>query len=269
MKKSMSIAALLLIFSVSALAQRSYTVVAHRGGANLGCENTLSCIAAGISAGADMVEVDVHLSADGEVVVSHDHKLDRMTDTTGLISEMTLEQIKSAHIVDPKTGEVTDETIPTLREVMDLVQRECSVLIEIKRKKKAYPNDGIEQKVVDIINEYDAGKWTIIQSFDDSVLENTHQIDSTLRLQKLIVLKCGVLAIDNTLSKFKFENYDYCEAVNPDYRFATKAFIKKAHAAGKKVGVWTINERKQVDKLLPGNAEEPVDMVITNSPDLF
>jgi len=257
------------VFPFSLMAQKGYVVVAHRGGANLGNENTLSCMAAGIAAGADMVETDIHLSKDGEMIVCHDPKIDRTTDGKGVIEEMTAEEIRSYHVIDSETGELTDEVLPTLSEIMDLVQGECSLLLEIKRKKDQY--QGIEEKVVDIIRKYHAESWVTVQSFNDSVIERIHELAPDIKLQKLIINRLPFkLAFDGTVTKFNYEKYDYVEAVNTNIHFASKSMIRKAHAAGKKVGVWTVNERKQVEKKL--NAEDPndrIDIVITNSPDLF
>jgi len=231
----------------------AYIEVAHRGGANLGNENTLSCLTAGLSVGCDMVEIDVHLTKDGELVVCHDPSIDRTTDGTGKIEDLTLAEIRSFHIKDSKTGEVTEETIPTLKEVLDLVYCEGSILIEIKKKKNQYP--GIEQKVVDAIRTRESERWTVVQSFNDSVLNEMHSIAPDIRLQKLTVLPFG------------YNKCDFVEAVNILVNFASKGFIKKVHDSGKMVGVWTINEPSQVEKLL--NSEDPIDIVITNSPDKF
>lgn len=254
---------------VSLSAQKGYVVIAHRGGAALGNENTLSCMTAGIAAGADMVEIDVHMSADGELIVCHDAKIDRTTDGKGRIEEMTAGEIRSCHIVDAVTGEVSDEVVPLLDEVMDLVDGECSVLIEIKRKKMQYK--GIEEKVVAAIRRCGAERWAVVQSFNDSVLRNVHEIAPDIRLQKLIFCRLPFrLAFDGTVTKFNYEKYDYVEAVNVNFRFASKSMIRKAHAAGKKVGVWTVRTPGQVERRLSsGDVDERIDCVVTDSPDLF
>ena len=72
------------------------------------------------------------------------------------------------------------------------------------------------------------------------------------------------LAFDGRIVKFNYDKYDYVEAVNVHRSFATKAMARKAHAAGKKVGVWTVDKPRQVERI-----RDRVDMIITNSPDLF
>lgn len=76
------------------------SVTAHRGGAKLGNENTLSCIRQGMATGADMIEVDVHLTRDGEVVVCHDETIDRTTNGTGRIEDLSFAELRAARIVD-------------------------------------------------------------------------------------------------------------------------------------------------------------------------
>lgn len=75
-------------------------IVGHRGGAGMAPENSLQCIEKGIQTGADMIEIDIHLTKDGELVVCHDQTIDRTTTGTGKIAEMTLSEIRKFHIVD-------------------------------------------------------------------------------------------------------------------------------------------------------------------------
>ena len=127
-------------------------VVAHRGGALIGNENTLSAFESGIRAGADYIELDVHLTADSVVVVCHDPTLNRTTDRKGRICDLTLEQFKQARALDRETGEATDESLPTLAEALDLIKGRAGVLLEIKKYRKGR-YDGIEKKVLELIEE--------------------------------------------------------------------------------------------------------------------
>ena len=124
-------------------------VVAHRGGADLGPENSLGCIRKGIAAGAGWVEIDVHLSADGEIVVCHDPSVDRTTDGKGQISGMTYPELRKLRLLDGE-GRPTDEHLPTLDEVLDLTKGRVVLLIEIKHSKHSLP--GIEKACVDCIS---------------------------------------------------------------------------------------------------------------------
>ena len=242
------------------LALHAQTITAHRGGAFLGNENTLSCIEKGIAAGSDLVEIDVHKTKDGAIVVCHDETLDRTTDTKGRIEEMTLEEIRRARIVD-KDGNLTDETIPTLEEVLRLIGGRCGLLLEIKLKHEGqYP--GIVPDALALVNATGMHELTVFQSFNDAVIEEAHALDPTLRVEKLLVCRLPFgLCYDVRLHRFSFENYDYAASINPCYRLISKRFIRQAHKAGKEVRLWTVNR--------PVKRLREADGIITNDPTIW
>lgn len=236
-------------------------VVAHRGGAALGPENTLLAIQRGIHAGSDMVEIDIHQTLDGKVVVCHDESIDRTTNGSGLIRELTFDQIRSHNIVD-RDGNVTDQKIPTLDEVLDLVDGKVRLLVEIKRTKDIY--QGIEQQLVDAIAAHNASSWVVAQSFDDSVLEKLHALSPTLRLEKLWVFKLRGVddAVDGGINEYSYEKYSYVSSFNFYYRSVTDSLIKEIHRHGKEVKIWTVGAPSDTPYL-------PVDGIITDHPDLW
>ncbi|MBR2063603.1 MAG: hypothetical protein IJ971_02785 [Bacteroidales bacterium] len=228
-------------------------IIAHRGGAGLGCENTLSCIEAGLTCSStDMVEIDVHLTKDGEVVVMHDPDVNRMTDGKGRISNLTLKEIQSLRIKD-KNGRATSDRIPTLREVLDSIGTRAGILLEIKKKDDC--NDGIEKACLDIIKECNAYDRVTVQSFNDIVLERFHALDSGIRLEKLLYVRPFLMK--------KIMKKPYIASFNIYFRgFVTRRFVEKMHRMGKEVKVWTLQH--------PGNFHaENLDGIITDRPDLF
>ena len=247
--------------TLNAQSSEKMKVVAHRGGALIGNENTLSAFESGIRAGADLIELDVHLTADSVVVVCHDPTLNRTTDRKGRISELTLEQFKQARALDRETGKPTDEALPTLSEALDLIKGRAGVLLEIKKFRKG-KYEGIEEKVLKLIEEKGMHDDVICQSFVDEVIEKIHSLDPSVRVEKLIfcTLPFGN-CFDTGFTSFSFEKYSYCSSINVYYKFASDAFIKQCHNAGLEVKVWTVNELK--------NLNPNVDGVITNRPDLF
>ena len=226
-------------------------VIAHRGGAGLGNENTLSCIAEGLKYSPSMIEIDVHLTRDCEVVVCHDPFIDRTTDSKGLISEMTLEEVKAAHITDAD-GNTTNEKIPTLREVIEFIDGRAAILLEIKREDET--DDGLERFCLDIIYEYDLQDTIIVQSFNDIVLERFHAMDSNIRLEKLLFVRPFNMAA--------VRSCEWIASYNIYYRgLVTRRFVDKMHSLGKEVKVWTIKKPSQIPC---GN----LDGIITDRPDL-
>jgi glycerophosphoryl diester phosphodiesterase len=226
-------------------------IIAHRGGAGLGNENTLSCISKGLSYKPDMVEIDVHLTKDREVVVCHDPYIDRVTDSKGVISEMTLQEIKAAHIVDA-SGNSTNERIPTLREVIEHIGGRAGILLEIKRKDNR--NDGLERLCLDIIYDYGLEKSIIVQSFNDIVLERFHAMDPSIRLEKLLYIR--PLNMSAVASRPWIASYNIFFL-----GLVTRRFVEKMHTMGREVKVWTIKKPSQIPC---GN----LDGIITDRPDI-
>lgn len=225
-------------------------IIAHRGGAGLGLENTLSCIEAGLGCSSvSMVEVDVHLSKDGEVIVMHDPSVDRMTNYSGKIENMTLKELKALRIV----GNCHTEQIPTLREVLTLIGDRAEVLLEIKRPDNR--DDGLEKACLDIIKECGAYGRVTVQSFNDIVLDRFHSMDPTIRLEKLLLVR--------PLNLKKIAQQKHIVSYNIFHLgFVTQRFVDKMHSIGKEVKVWTLQN--------PGQNHAPnLDGIITDRPDLF
>lgn len=242
-------------------------IIGHRGGASLGPENTLACYQSGIKAGADMIEIDIHLTKDRQIVICHDQTLDRTTNGEGKIRDLTLDEIRQYRIVDAD-GNLTTEKIPTLDEVFDLLLKTraggnpCKLLIEIKRTNNIY--QGIEELLLQKINSYQAKDWVIVQSFNDFALEKIHQLDPTIRLEKLFFFKLPGLPIIMDwfhFTTFSYEKYSYISSFNMNYRWLTKSFLNEIHQHGKEVKVWTL-EGTDVPHM-------DVDGIITNRPDLW
>ncbi len=236
-------------------------VVAHRGGANLGPENTLECISKGISAGADWIEIDVHLSADGKLVVCHDASVDRTTNGKGWISLMTYEDIRRLKVKD-QNGDLCDVHIPTLDEVLDLIKGKAHLLLEIKYSR--HSREGIEEMCLKCIEEHQAESFVTIQSFDDNVLEKVHELNPDISLEKLFffVFPDTGLCLDERLHRFRFEDYEHIKSFNVWKGWLKDSLIEKAHGRGIQIKAWTVNDYD------PDLAAK-VDGIITNSPELY
>ncbi|MDP6125563.1 MAG: glycerophosphodiester phosphodiesterase family protein, partial [Candidatus Latescibacteria bacterium] len=113
-------------------AARGRWVVAHRGWSSVYPENTMRAFSEALDLGVDALELDVHLTSDGKAVVIHDRLLDRTTDMTGAIVDMSLSQIRAADAGIRKGDEFAGERVPTLREVLDLAKDRAAVMVEMK-----------------------------------------------------------------------------------------------------------------------------------------
>lgn len=223
-------------------------IIGHRGALGYELENTLASFETAISMGVDVVECDVFLSKDGQLLVLHDNKLDRTTSGTGYIKDYSYEEIIK---LETNNG----QKIPTLQELLDLVDKRCKVLIEIK---------GFEstEKVAEVIQHYiDDKGWDnelfIVQSF------NFHELAKLKRLIPGIQLATLMCAIPLDYAKYAADlGATY---INLDIQVATKEYVEDAHRYGLKVGVWAVNDIDDLERLRAIG----IDAVITDYPDIM
>ncbi len=237
-------------------------IIAHRGGANLAPENTLIAFKNAINLNVDMIEIDVHLSKDGQVVVIHDEKIDRTTNGKGIIKDMSITEIKKYDAGRWFGDKFKGEKIPTLDEVMETINVKVKLLIEIKNGDELYP--GLEKKVVEIINKYKAKNWVIVQSFNENTVLRVKMMDNEIKTFYLLGRNFDEF-YSNTLNKIKIGNkfvkkYD---GVAPHFSMLDSAKVKIFHKAGFKVFTWTVDDPEDMKKIANIN----VDGIITNSPD--
>lgn len=226
----------------------------------MGAENSLECIRKGLDAGASSIEIDVHITADGHIVVCHAPTVDRTTNGSGAINGMTIEQIKELRLLE--NGAVTDQQIPTLEQVLEVIDGRAELLLEIKRTNGN--NKGIEQRVLEILRQHGALKYTAIQSFDDNVLETLHSLDSTPQLEKLLFCKfLGIPVIfDGTFNCFSPQKYSYIRSFNFYHRGLSKLLSEYLHKNGYRTRIWTLNDPRAIPDI-------ELEGVITDRPDLF
>ena len=143
-------------------------LIAHRGGPAYAPENTLAAFRNAIDIGVDRLEMDVQMTQDGELVVIHDETVDRTTNGTGLVADLTLTEIRA---LDAGNG----EKIPTFAEVIALAKENGIALLPEIKSPHLYP--GIEEKVLQAIAAADYGEYTIIQSFDPNSVDALHKLN--------------------------------------------------------------------------------------------
>lgn len=147
--------------------------MAHQGGAGLALSNTIVAFRNALKVGADGLELDVHATKDGEVVVTHDDTVDRTTDGTGAVKDFTLAELKkldAGYRFTPDNGQTYPYrgqgiTIPTLREVLAEFPDQ-RINIEIKQSEPP-----IESKVLEVIDEMGMRDMVLVVSFDDAVMK--------------------------------------------------------------------------------------------------
>lgn len=200
--------------------------IGHRGAKGYQPENTLASFEKAIHLKVGGIELDVHLSSDGELMVIHDETIDRTTNGKGLVKNFTSSELKKYEI-------------PTLPQVLDLVNHNCFVNIELK-------GIGTVKPVVNLISHYITYKnWTysdfLISSFDWKMLEEVRLLNSKVRI--------GVLTEESVDEALAFAKKINSYSVHPDYRLLTKENVALMQENGFEVYAWTVNSNSAIQKI--------------------
>ena len=214
--------------------------IGHRGAKGYEPENTLISFEKAIQLNADGIELDVHLSSDGEIIVIHDETIDRTTNGKGFVNQFTALELK-------KYG------IPTLIEVLELVNRNCFVNIELK-------GIGTVKAVVELIVHYISEKnWSytdfLVSSFDLKMLEEVYLLNPKIRI--------GVLTEESVEEALAFAKKTKAFSIHPDYRLLTKENVALMQENGFEVYPWTVNSTEDIQKIKSFN----VNGIISDFPD--
>lgn len=206
--------------------------IGHRGANGYEPENTLISFEKAIQMGADGIELDVHLSLDGHLIVIHDETIDRTTNGKGIVNQLTLKELKSFRIND-------EHEMPTLEEVLDLINQRCFVNIELK-------NQVAVQKVVQLIEQYVLDKnWNhahfLVSSFDWNALQQVRFLNENILI--------GVLTETDLDLAISFARFMKAEALHPDFQLLTNEYTTKIQEKGIQVFPWTVNEREDIQRM--------------------
>ncbi|SCY89713.1 glycerophosphodiester phosphodiesterase [Alkaliphilus peptidifermentans] len=232
-------------------------VIGHRGASAHGPENTIAAFKMALEKGCSGIELDVQLSKDEEVIVFHDYVVDRTTNGSGYVKDMTLKELKSLDTGTWFDESFVGERIPTLEEVLQAIPK--GVLINIEIKNLLIHQGKIEKKVLDLVIKYDRMKDVIISSFDHYVLKNIRDLNKEIKIGLLIYAN-----IIEPWSYIRIHNLDVY-SIHPTEEYLSKGFVKDAHAHGYKVFSYTIN--------CPDRAKEAyemgVDAIFSNYPEII
>ncbi|SFK31486.1 glycerophosphoryl diester phosphodiesterase [Halobacillus dabanensis] len=232
--------------------------VAHRGAAGYAPENTIAGFDLAVDMKADYIEIDLQRSKDGELVLIHDTTVDRTTDGTGKVGDLTYEQLKSLDAGSWKGEKFAGEPIPTFEEILDRYYGKVGILIELKAP-QLYP--GIEEQVAEVLKERNLDKpqneKIIIQSFN---FESMKKMDKLLPKVPIGVLTSNH-ADTTTDSLEEFSNY--ADWFNPNYGNVTEELVHQVHTLDMKIGSWTVRSQEAADFLF----EMEVDAIISDYPD--
>src|SRR5215210_485550 len=243
--------------------------LAHRGTSASAPENTLEAFRWAVKSGAGGLELDVHLTRDGHVVVIHDPTLNRTTDGSGAVANMTLDELRESdagHNFSPDNGNALSYRglglrIPTLAEVLRAFPG-VAVNIDMKADRP-----GIEAAVLDVLREADAERRALVVSSRRSAVRRFRRISEGSVSTGASRWETGVF--------FLFSNLRLERLLRPAYDalqvplshrgipLVTRRFVEAAHAAGVRVDAWTINGADEMRRLLDLGA----DVIMTDHPE--
>jgi glycerophosphoryl diester phosphodiesterase len=230
-------------------ARPAVQVTAHRGNARAAPENTLSAMRKAIENGADYAEMDVHMTADGVVVLLHDRDLKRVAGVSRRLDELTYDEVRKLDVGSWFDPAFAAERIPTLAEVIDLCRGKIRLNVELK---VFGPEPRLGPKVADIIREHEYEAHCLITSLNYDVLRDVKRHDPKLRTGLTIAQALG------NISRLEVD------ALSVRADFLTDDMLRAAHRLGREVHVWTINDAGQMIRMM----KRGVDNVITSDPDM-
>ena len=225
----------------------------------------MASIQLAIELGVDRIEIDVQQTKDNKIIVLHDRTLRRTTTGHGFVKNLTYDEILQFSAGYKFNKFYINEKVPTLEQVIDLIDGKVELLIETKYSYMYYPN--IERHIINIIKNKNAKDWCKIISFNDRALFRINKLDKSIRLGKLFVGKHAhlPLSFDKGLNIRPLKKYAFVDEVIVKHDYATKAIIEKVHDFGKELHVWTVNNEATIQKLI----ERDVDGIISDYPNLL
>lgn len=257
-----------LIYKLSPVknaATHKVKIIGHRGAAGLAPENTMAAFKKALDLSVDIIELDIHLTSDDSIVVIHDYDVKRTTNGKGKVDSFNYDEIKKLDAGSWFGEAFKNEKIPTLNEVLNLVNGKAKTLIEIK-----WPSKGIYNKLVPLliqtIKEHQAESWVIVQSFEPEYIKQINESAPGIECHQLLFGKAFIVPLyfgkkmftDDSLSKEKISS------LNIFYLYSNKYFVDKMHKQGLSVNSYTINNIKDMRKA----ASLGVDGIITDRPDI-
>ncbi|MFJ7755652.1 glycerophosphodiester phosphodiesterase [Peribacillus muralis] len=258
--------------SNSPIYEKEIVNIAHRGASGYAPEHTIPAYQLGEGMKGDYIEIDLQMTKDGRLIAMHDERVDRTTNGTGLVKDLTLGEIKKLDAGSwfnekyPKLAKKKYEglVVPTLEEVFKKFGRQSNYYIETKSP-EVYP--GMEEALLKVLKDYkmvDSKGYTknvLIQSFSRESLLKVHDLNPKLPLVQLFSYKNQATITENELRSIK----RYAVGVGPNFNMVDGKYVKMVRTHGLQFHPYTVNERADMKKALEWGATG----VFTNYPDVF
>ncbi len=244
--------------------------VAHRGGSYLAPENTLAAFRNAFELPVDAIELDVHMSRDGQIIVFHDYSIEKRTNKQGNILDLDFAYLRSLNAAAHFPGGWPQvEQIPTLREVLEVAREHVQVYIEIKPSKQGkeygrYPH--IAEAVLQEVRHAGMLDQVLVMSFDWMILPHIKALEPALTTGSLVSAEQWNAGEANAFATLIEQVTALgCAWINMDIDLFSPLMPALAHEHGFKFGVWTVNTAEAMRRL----AACGVDALTSDRPDLF
>jgi glycerophosphoryl diester phosphodiesterase len=239
-------------------------IAAHRGGGALWPENSLLAFQNAIALGSDLVELDVHQSRDGAVIVIHDATIERTTEGAGAVGSMTAADLRRLRLRGPD-GALSVERVPGLDEVLAVAApSQAGLLIEIKEPAPGDRYDGVEERVLAAVASAGMQARVTVMAFDPRTIVRVRELAPRTRTSLLVdrfaVERAGVLP-EVTI---EWARATGATDVGLDFTLLDERVVAAARRAALALGVWTVNDEATMRRMLALG----VDILTTDRPDL-
>ncbi|MCP4725507.1 MAG: hypothetical protein GY863_10745 [bacterium] len=237
-------------------------IIAHRGASGYAPENTMASFTRAVEMGVREIELDVHQTADGKIVVLHDPVLTKTTNGQGKVCNTEFGQLSKYDAGFWFDASFKGEKVPLLREILDYLKGKSKVIIEVKFGSRIYP--GIENNILNSVLEANMMNDVIISSSKVTVLKTLKNISDQIELAKILTPRELWRPLFQTNSYIhRYNLLERISELHVHWSFIDHRFMKWARSVNKKVIVWTVNKEKRMRTAL----EKGVDGIITNYPD--
>jgi glycerophosphoryl diester phosphodiesterase len=225
-------------------------VIAHRGASAVEPENTLRAFARAIEMGAEMIELDLHCTRDGQVVVIHDDDLSHTTNARGRVSQLSLDEVRRA---DAGRG----ERVPTLKETLELTRGRVPLYLEIKAPEAA-------EETLRLVREFGCENEVLLASFD---LELMRRLGNEVKDMEIGVI-LGTPSL-NPVTRWReafpwlaLRHFPY-QTLCMQVKMCSARLARHIKQQGKKLYVWTANSQADYARMIARH----VDGIVTDMPD--
>jgi glycerophosphoryl diester phosphodiesterase len=234
-------------------------IAAHRGGAALWPENSLTAFRGALGLGVDLVECDVHQTRDGEVLVVHDPTLERTTTGCGAVRDLAWAELATVTVRG-----TPGERVPRLAELLALIRpARAGLLLEIKTDPEDVRYAGIEERVLALLGAAGVADRTTVMAFDWAILERFRALAAPVRLTGLLARR-GAERLGGVGAAAARVRALGADDLGIERTLLAPAAVRAARDAGLTIGVWTVNDPEDLGRAL----ETGVDYVTTDRPDL-